>query len=148
MPWNPFVRVTTVQNLRFTIGMTKRLDLGDTFSKVYGVTAYKEGTEKNISIEVRSVSPTMFDVVSSSRDSSDTGKEARFTILVFGTSKDRPEPVWKELMGSALSLLSQMAYRSSIVQCYAGLEAFLAVFVEEKLLSVFVNPKQAHPHFS
>ncbi len=134
IPWNPFIPVASVHNLRFRIGVTQRLDLSETYSEIYSTIAYEEGIDRDIIIEMRSVAPTILDIVSSARDENDIGKEARFTILVFGTSRHRRSLMWKELMGEALALIDKKSYKSSIIQSHAGLEAFIADFVEERLL--------------
>jgi len=136
IPWNPFVRVASCTNLEFKVGVLRRLDvvkeIYEGISEVYNIVPYAEGT--GVTIEIRRVNQTTFDIVSSSTNEEDVGETARFTFLIFGASAHKDGPVWKELLGGALALIDERAFKSSIIQSHAALEAFVADFMEQRLV--------------
>lgn len=142
IPWNPFWDVMCTYRLPFKIGVTKRFDghnIYENFSQVLDIVPYEKGTTKNIIIEARRITPTTFDIVSSSNDPRDLGQSAEFHLFIFGNTKGKRYHVWKELLGGAISLINKKAFNSSIIQSCAALDAFMGHFLNHKIIGKFVD---------
>jgi hypothetical protein len=118
------------------------LNLYENFSQVLDVVPYEKGTTKKIIIEARRISPTAFDIISSSNDPGDLGQSAEFHLFIFGNTKGKHNHVWKELLGGAISLFNKNAFNSSIIQSCAALDAFMGHFLKEKVIGKVVDEKK------